>query len=110
MRKIAIRCLDYLQHQYDPKEYIGAHFPAPIEELHRFVYDGGLWDGDFRKHYPQIKTKPIMELTLQEVYTVLTYIVCTERCNEGFIEHNMQNGTLEALLTRYLELVKEDTE
>ena len=109
MKKIAERCLDYLQHQYDPKESIGSVFPAPIEELHRFVYDGGIWDGNFRKNYPLIKTKPVMELTLQEVYTFLTYIVCTERCNEGFIEHNMQNGTLEALLTRYLVLAKEET-
>lgn len=108
MREIAMRCLDYLQHEYDPKEYIGADYPDSIEELHRFVYDGGIWDGEFRRHYPVIKDKPIMELTLQELFTVLTYIICTERCNEGFIEHNLRNGTMEALLMRYLELTKED--
>lgn len=110
MKEIAKRYLDYLRHQYDPKVYIGDCFPAPINELHRFVYNGGIWDGAFRTNYPVVKDKPIIALTLQEVYTHLTYIICTERCNEGFIEHNMRNGVLEALLQRYLELTKEDAE
>ena len=110
MKKIAMRCLDYLQYEYDPKVYIGENFPAPINELHRFVYNGGIWDGSFRTNYPAIQDKPIAELKLQEVYTHLTYIICTERCNEGFIEHNMRNGVLEALLQRYLELSKEDAQ
>lgn len=74
--------------------------------LVRFVYEGGIWDGDFRDKMPEIIKKNILSLTLDDIYTYLTAIVCGERTDEGLLDARIADGTLEKLLRRFLEVTE----
>lgn len=77
-----------------------------MKELVDYVYESGIWDSDFRDKISDLKKKNIKTLTLSEVYTYLTAIVCTERTNEGILDKLMLDGTISAVLRRYLEVVE----
>ena len=72
-----------------------------------YVYNGGVWDADFRNSIQAIRKKAIVDLELPEVFTYLTFIVCMDRTQEGCIDAHIANGTVHALLRRYLMLTEE---
>ena len=73
-----------------------------------FVYHGGIWDEDYRNRFPALKRKHIDHLSEAEVLSYLTMIICTDRTQEGCIDAHIQNGKLEALLRRWLELYEKE--
>lgn len=106
MYSIAKAFLDYLETadvKNDP-EWEQFHFPAPAEAFLNRVYEHDIWNGDFRKEFDTIRTKKVRDLTVPELYTYFTAIVCTERTYSGFFYEQSANGTLKALLEQYIQL------
>lgn len=74
--------------------------------LVRYIYEGTLWDSRYREKIRSILDKDIDDLTVPEIGTYLTFIVATDRTNDGCIDAHIENGTVLKLLTRYLELME----
>lgn len=97
------------------KEFlIGNHITSWIEDpsaaaLVRYVYDSGIWDKDARAKYPTIKAKQPDDWSMEDVLAYLTFIVLKERTCDGCIDQHIANGTITALLNRYLALEEENT-
>ena len=77
------------------------------EALVDYVYNGGVWDKDARAKYPAIQAKQSTEWHMEDVLAYLTFIVVQDRTCDGFIDKHIANGTVSALLNRYLELEEE---
>ena len=77
-----------------------AHYAA----LQQHVFQGGVWDADFRDKISRIREKPIRALSADEINTYLTFIFCTDRTQEGCVEAHIANGVLPSLMKRTLEL------
>ena len=77
---------------------------AQYAALQRHVYHGGVWDADFRDRIGHIREKPIRTLSADEINTYLTFIFCSDRTQEGFVEAHIVNGVLPALMRRIVEL------
>ena len=100
---------EYLKKDHDAAGTSVHGFPdQECEALHRFVYHGGIWDAHARKKYPVIRLKKPSEWTLDDIYAYLTFIVLTERTQEGCFEAHIKDGTINRLLERYLELEGEN--
>ena len=105
------------QHNYDKdalreeiQSFLDAEHKVPWTKdesacrLVHFIYHGGIWDEDFRSRVPDLKRKRVQRLNEAEILSYLTMIVCTDRTQEGCIDAHIQNGKLEMLLRRWLEL------
>lgn len=77
-------------------------------ELMNALYDSSLWKGDFREDIERIRKQKIARLTMDEVLTYFTFIVCTERTQNGCFDHHIQNGTVVRLLKQYVALYEQE--
>ena len=84
-------------------------FPKEVEAFMDYVYNSGIWDGDYHDKLKELEKTNPKKMTLEDLHTYFTAIVCIERSFGGFLEQNTYDGTLEKLLVRYLELTKEET-
>lgn len=71
--------------------------------LLEYMYHGGRVDGYNEKIQPVLK-KAIQTLTREDIMVYLSFIVGKDRVVEGFIQKNIENGTIRSLMQRYLEL------
>lgn len=107
MVAIAQELLQFILETKDKERVSWDEFPAPVWAFISFVYNGGIWDHSFREKLSALKTMKVSDMCLDDVFAYFTAIVAIERSFNGFVEQNAYDGTLEALLHRYLELVKE---
>ena len=112
MREIANNLLRYIRESNSPdregwKQY---HYPDEVVAFIDYVYEGGIWDADHRGKLGDLQNMDAADMTLSDLYSYFTSIVCIERSYHGFVEQNAYDGTLEKLLKRYLELTKEEME
>lgn len=64
-------------------------------------------DYEYQANYKNLEGVDISNYTLKNIKTHLTYIERGERFCDGFIAGNIQNGTLQKLIERYLEILEE---
>ena len=81
---------------------------SSASELLEYVYNGGIWDADFRGKIDAVRKKPVNALSVDEIYTYLTAIACLDRTNEGLYYACIQDGTIGSLLERYLVLTADE--
>lgn len=68
-----------------------------------FLYQDGLSVGDYKPYITIFHEKPIAELTLTEVKAYLTMLAKHDRVSDCY-SSAIENGTLAALLNRFLAL------
>lgn len=81
----------------------------PGEQLTKFIqyfYDNNLLDQNYRENYEKIRVKKIEEFTYQEVLTVLTKIIRSDRFVSGELYNCVKNGSMLNLIERLYYLVK----
>ena len=76
-------------------------------ELFDFIYNGGVWVKNYGEQIKTIQAKKIHDLSLDEVYTYLTALAAKERV-WGTFGYAISEGTMDKLLTRFLELAKKN--
>lgn len=95
------------------KRFLEENHTAPwiedpsAEALVDYIYNGGVWDKDARTKYPDIQTKQPNTWSMEDVFAYLTFIAVQDRTCDGFIDKHIANGTVSALLNRYLVLEEE---
>lgn len=95
------------------KRFLRENHTAPwtedpsAEALVDYVYNGGIWDKDARAKYPAVQVKQPNAWSMEDVFAYLTFIVLRERTCDGCIDKHIDNGTVSALLNRYLVLEEE---
>lgn len=82
-----------------------------VRELITFFCDEGradVWVDDYNAHINEIwaKRDEIESMNMREVFTYLTILIDGERI-WGLLESGIKDGTVDRLLARYLELVRE---
>ena len=82
-------------------------FPKPAYTFLERVYEQDVWDGEFREKISAVRAKNISDLSISEIYTYFTAIICAERVCGGFFEEHAENGVLKELLERYISLCDE---
>ena len=108
MRSATIKCLEYLRtvgtEACDHTQRL--HLDARFDAWHKAAYeDKGFLDyGDYFEHANACREKPVQALTLNEVRGRITFILRTARGNDTFLDEPIRDGSLKALLERYLEL------
>ena len=95
------------------KRFLTENHTAPwredpsAEALVDYVYNGGIWDKNARAKYPAVQVKQPNAWSMEDVFAYLTFIVLRERTCDGCIDKHIDNGTVSALLNRYLVLEEE---
>lgn len=86
-----------------------SHWEAIPEavELSTFVYNGGIWVADYKSRIHDFRAKKPEDMGVDEIYAYLTAVVAQERI-WGSFGCCLKDGTLDKLLTRYLELAKKN--
>ncbi|MDD3882632.1 MAG: ADP-ribosylglycohydrolase family protein [Eubacteriales bacterium] len=108
MRGATIKCLEYLRtvgaEACDHTQRL--HLDARFDAWHKAAYeDKGFLDyGDYFEHANACREKPVQALTLNEVRGRITFILRTARGSDTFLDEPIREGSLKALLERYLEL------
>lgn len=108
MRSATIKCLDYLRtvgaETCDHTQRL--HLDARFDAWHKAAYeDKGFLDyGDYFEHANACREKPVQTLTLNEVRGRITFVLRTARGSDTFLDEPIRDGSLKALLERYLEL------
>ena len=110
MKEIAIALRQFIQDTNHEGRKEWDVFPAPVRAFIDYVYNSGIWDGSFREKLKKLESMNVSEMTMPDLNSYFTAIVCIERSFGGYVEQNAYDGTLEALLQRYLELTKEDAQ
>lgn len=104
MREIATELLHFI-HKTNVSESVEWNvFPKAVRTFIDYVYNSGIWDGEFRGKLKTLESMQPSEMAMSDLHSYFTAIVCIERSFGGFIEQKTYDGTLAALLTRYLEL------
>ncbi len=80
------------------------------QTLMECIYSPSVWQNDFRQRISDILEKEINQLSLNEVLAYLTFIICTERTQNGCYDGNIRNGVIVILLNRYLELTEQEAQ
>ena len=104
MREIAAELLHFIHENNVPGRIEWSVFPKAVHAFIDFVYNGGIWDGEFRGKLKTLESMRPSEMAMSDLHSYFTAIVCIERSFSGFIEQKTYDGTLAALLTRYLYL------
>ena len=105
MRETAQRCYELLCSGYTPDSIDGYPiYDDRIRALVTAVHKDEIFDMDYMKHFELIKDKEVCSLSYGEVCTFLSYIARAERFCSGHIAMRIRDGSLEQLLSRYLEL------
>lgn len=108
MRSATIKCLDYLRavgaEACDHTQRL--HLDARFDAWHKAAYEekGFLDYGDYFEHANACREKPVQTLTFNEVRERITFILRTARGSDTFLDEPIRDGSLKALLERYLEL------
>lgn len=108
MRSATIQCLEYLQtvgtEACDHTQRL--HLDARFDAWHKAAYEekGFLDYGDYFEHANACREKPVQTLTFNEVRERITFILRTARGSDTFLDEPIRDGSLKALLERYLEL------
>ena len=109
MKEIAIGLLAFIHETNTSGRAEWDVFPRPVQVFVDYVYNSGIWDGAFREKLKALESMKPSGMSLSDLNSYFTAIVCIERSFGGFVEQKTYDGTLEALLTRYLELTGEGT-
>lgn len=107
MKDVAIRLLDYFSIEdnvRDLKNRLSFTPPDVIKDFIRRFYDLELNDLDYQSKIEGLFNRDIQTLDISEVYTYITGIIRIDRMCGGFIYQNIEDGTMQKLLKRYLEL------
>lgn len=108
MHDTTIKCIEYLRAvgtdacEHKERLYLDERFDA----WHKSAYeDEGFLDyGDYFAHADACREKPVQTLSLDETRSRITFILRTARGSYTFLDEPIRDGSLLALLERYLEL------
>ncbi len=114
MRDTTIKCIEYLRVvgadacEHKERLYLDERFDA----WHKSAYeDAGFLDYDnYFAHADACREKPVQTLSLDETRSRITFILRTARGSYTFLDEPIRDGSLLALLERYLELTSTERE
>ena len=84
-------------------------FPLYDEDVHKWIsalYDLELTDLNYGTNIEKIKDKAIDQLTRDEIFTRMTWLVRGERFCDGLIAEWLENGSLEELCRRLYNITE----
>ncbi len=89
-----------------------SQLPCPIyddkvKQWEMKLYSLELTDHNYRENYKSCKDKEVNELTRDEILTIMTHTIRTERFVTGTIAHALEDGTLGQMSVRLHELTAE---
>lgn len=99
----------YLAANHDAGQWQDYFYCDPTtKELNECIHMDKFMDTNHVENFERIRNKPIDQLTFSEVCTYLTAIFRRNRTNEGLVTYFTEDGTIERLLRRCLEVEPEN--
>lgn len=96
---------EYLTAEHDAGAWHDYFYCDPTTmRLNECIHADEFMDRNHVENFEKVRNKPIDQLTFSEVCTYLTAIFRRNRTNEGLVTHFTEDGTIERLLKRCLEV------
>ncbi len=84
----------------------GVKLDTETKEWIQKFYELELIDKDYVKNIKRSNTKSTNEMTLNDVLTILTWIIRQDRFCDGLLATNVESGTIESLCKRLHEVIQ----
>lgn len=89
--------------------YVGCFdYPEDVRTWHNMMYELELIDFNYGENITKLLDLPIEILTRDNILTIFTYILRSERFGDGVIASELESGRLEKLCKRLQELIKKE--
>ena len=100
---------EYLAAEHDAGDWHDYFYCDPTTmKLNVCIHKAAFLDRNHAEHFEAIRNKPIDQLSFSEVCTYLTAIFRRNRTSEGTVTQFTEDGTIERLLKRCLEIEPEN--